>query len=619
MFRRALLVAAVVFGCAAGPPPKRPKVDLSAMKEAMDAARVEEDFASSASYAHYLSARLHHQEGDSKKAIDELRLALATDEGNPFLLTALAEEYARASDLSRAEVELKKVISFHPRYQPAQLLLGRVLYEGRKFSRAQISLRKAIKLRPRDPEAYLVLAQLFVDTDQPDQAIKVVEQLGRALPGEASGYRRLGLALAERGDYERAEPLLVRASERDPGDFDVWVMLAQLYESTRRPAQAEDAYDQALERDPDNHEVLLQAGRLSLKGGSTVRARAYFDRLLSLSDDPELAVKVAFSYLATRQLDAAAEVLDASRAAGMAEPRLAFYGGLVHEKLRHFPQAAEAYGAVPADSDLFHEARLHQASCLSLAGQHPQALALFKKAVAEKPDYVLLYPAYARALGRAGNEKEAEALLRKSVQQYPAAELFDELTQMLEKKGRLVEAIELIAQALAAHPKDEALRYTLGAAYERKGDHDKSIAQMRAVLEVNPENPDAMNFIGYTLAESGKNLEEAEKLLLKALELRPDNGAFLDSLGWVYYQRGEPDRAVRTLERAVQQAPGEPLIIEHLGDAYQRASRPQDATQAYQRALEAIKVAPEAADDPKAQQKSLERKLKVLSSGAASR
>ena len=94
------------------------------------------DFASSASYAHYLKSRLLHHEGDAHKAVDELRLALASDDGNPFLLTALAEEYARSSDLSRAEVELKKVISLHPRYQPAQLLLGRVLYEGRKFSRA---------------------------------------------------------------------------------------------------------------------------------------------------------------------------------------------------------------------------------------------------------------------------------------------------------------------------------------------------------------------------------------------------------------------------------------------------------------------------------------------------
>lgn len=620
MFRWALLLTAVVFGCAAGPSSgarrPRPKVDVTAMKEAMEAAEVDEGFASSASYAHYLKARLAHHEGDARQAVDELRLALATDDGNPFLLTALAEEYARASDLRGAEAELKKVIAGRPRYHPAHLLMGRVLFEGRKLTRAQAHLRKAVQLRPRDADAYLVLAQLFVDTDQPEQAVKVVEQLGKALPGESAGYRRLGLALAERGDLDRAEPLLLRAAERDPGDLDVWVMLGQLYEGTRRPALAEKAYDRALERDPDHREVLLQAGRLALKTGSLVRARAYFDRLLSLSEDPELTVKVAFSYLATRHLEAAAEVLDASRSAGFLEPRLFFYAGLVHQRLRHFARAAEAYGGVPADSELFHEARLHQASCLSLAGQHPRALELFQRALGDKPDHVLLYPAYSQALERSGSPGEAEALLRRAVKQYPAAEVFDALTSTLEKRGRLAEAIDLIVEALQKRPRDEALLYTLGSAYERSGDLDRSIAQMRAVLEVNPENPEAMNFIGYTLAEAGRNLDEAEKLLLRALELRPENGAFMDSLGWIYYQRGDHAKAVTVLEKASALAPGEPLIIEHLGDAYRQSSRPSEAAEAYRRALEALKALPDLPQDSRAQLKGLERKLKILSPGS---
>ena len=619
MFSRALFFAAVVFGCAAGSSPRRPKVDLSAMQEAIAATRVQEDFASSASYAHFLRSRLHRQEGETKKAIEELRLALATDAGNPFLLTTLAEEYARSSDLSRAEVELKKVVSLHPRYHPAQLLLGRVLQEGGKLGLAQSALRKAIQLKPRDPDAYLILAQLHLDAGRPEQALKVVEQLGHEVPGEASGYRRLGLALMEKGDLGRAEPLLLRATERDPGDLEVWVALAQLYERTGRPTQAEEAYDRALERDPDNQEVLFQAGQMALKAGSAVRARAYFDRLLSLSQDPELVVKVAFSYLATRQAKEASEVLDAFRTAIPGEPRLAFYAGLVNERLRRFDLAAEAFGAVPADSDLALQARLHQATCLSQAGLHPRALELFRTEVVARPDHLALYPAFARALERAGQDREAESLLRRALQDHPEAELYDALAQALERRGRKAQAIDLIGQALQARPKDEALLYTLGAAYERQGDHDRSIAQMRAVLEVNPDNPDAMNFIGYTLAESARNLDEAERLLLRALELRPGSGPFLDSLGWVYYQRGEVDRAVRTLERAAALAPGESVIAEHLGDAYRRASRPRDAEKAYRRALEVLREAPEGAEHPEAQQKSLEDKLKFLSPEPRSR
>src|SRR5688572_33493754 len=95
--------------------------------------------------------------------------------------------------------------------------------------------------------------------------------------------------------------------------------------------------------------------------------------------------------------------------------------------MQRYERAAEAYGDVPPDAELFHEARLHQATCLSLAGQHPRALALFQRAVEDKPEYVILYPAYARALERAGKAREAEDLLRRAVKQYPAAELFDAL------------------------------------------------------------------------------------------------------------------------------------------------------------------------------------------------
>jgi len=121
-----------------------------------------------------------------------------------------------------------------------------------------------------------------------------------------------------------------------------------------------------------------------------------------------------------------------------------------------------------------------------------------------------------------------------------------------------------------------------------------------------------MNFAGYLLAQKRKDLPEAERLVLRALELRPDTGAFLDSLGWVYFQRGEYQRAVETLERASLLEPDEPVILEHLGDAYREVSRPSDAASAWRRALEVLVLDPEAADPP-LQRLQLERKLKKLS------
>lgn len=571
------------------PPPVRPPIDEQAMREAIrSAGEVEEDFASSASYAHFLRSRLFHFQGEHRKALDELRLAQVSDDDNPYLSVAVAEEYARLSDLERAEKELRKVIDTRPAYYPAQLMMGRVLMEGRKFTRARVHLRRAIKLKPQEEDAYLALAQLHLELNQPEEATKVVDELSAAVPTNTFGLKRLGMAFAERQEPARAEKLLKRAAERNPTDAEVWSALAQLYDAEGRNAEAANAYNEALQREPEDRELLLGAGRLSLKTDDDVSAKAYFEQLLSQSEEPELWVKVAFSYLASRRVDRAAEVLDGARKLKTGEPRLSFYAGLVHEKLRRFDKAAEAYSEVPADSELFHEARLHRAICLSSAGQHQKALELLKKAIAERPDYALLYPAYARALEQAGNAREAESVLVRELKDHPSADLWDAISQMYTRQGRLADAIELLTRALKDNPKDEALLFALGAAYERKGDTERSLEKMRAVLALNPDNAAALNFLGYTLADRNRDIDEAERLVTRALELRPDEGAFVDSLGWVYFRRGDYGRAVSTLERAVELLPDEPLIIEHLGDAYRGASRISDAMKTYKRALELL-------------------------------
>lgn len=598
---------------AGGTPPKRPAVDLSAMREAMGVTTDETGtpFPSAASYAHYLRARLAHHDGDHKVALDELRLALASDDSNPYLMTELAEQYARSSELDRAELQLKRVIERFPEYQPAQLLMGRVLYEGQKTTRARTHLLRAIKLKPNDPDAYLVLTQLWLDQGRTEDAMKVVEELGVALPGDPVGFRRLGLALAERGDGARAEKLLTRAVERDPGDIESWATLGRIYESMGQNQRALESWEKALERDPENRDVLLNAGRLALRMKKSAEARAYFDEVLSQGRDPEIAVKVSFSYLAAHQLAQAADVLDQARASGV-EPRLHFYAGLVHERVRAFQKAADAFDAVPRGlGDVSFEARLHRAMCLSQLGQHKQALEVLKKVQEERPDLPGIEPALARTLERSGNLKDAELTLVRALAKGGNNELLEALAGFYSRQKRLNDAVALLNGAVARNPSDDAMIFALATLYEKKGEWQKAVDRLKPVVERHPDNAQALNFMGYTIASNGGDLDEAEKYVKKALDEKPDSPAFLDSLGWIQFKKNKLDEAADLLERAVDGSPDEVTLLEHLGEVSLKLGRKPRAQECFTRAIELLAANPDDAERP-SQKTDLERRLKSL-------
>ena len=593
---------------------RRPHVDVSAMREAMEPASG--NFASAAAYAHFLRARLAHHAGDERRSVDELRLALATDEQDPYLQVALGEAYGRLQDWAHAEARARSVLERNPDHFGAELLLAHALYETHQFPRARTVLKRAQTQRPKDPDTYLLLAEMALESGQLDEAVRAVGELAD-VADEPVGLKRLGQALADKGDLAHAQPLLLRASRVDPGDHETWVALAGVQEAGGAPAAAEESLARALELDPDSRDTLLGAGRLALRAGAPGRARAYLDRALALSDDPDLTLRVAFTWLSAQRAAEASQVLDGARRARTSDARVSFYAGLLHERAARWTEAVRAYAEVAPGAELFRDARIRRAAALGHAGRSAEAVGLLRAALVATPDDLGLYPAYAEALEVSGKPAEGERFLRKAATARAAPELTEALAVLLERRGRTPEAIALLTRAVDQQPRQESLLFSLASAYERAGDHTHSIARMRDVLAINPDNASALNFIGYTLAEQGQDLDEAERLLHRALELKPDTGAFLDSLGWLFFRRHDLARAVPVLERAATLEPDEPVIAEHLGDAYLGADRKQDAVGAYRRALEVARTSTD--PDAAALRPRVERKLKGLSSDVADR
>jgi tetratricopeptide (TPR) repeat protein len=233
------------------------------------------------------------------------------------------------------------------------------------------------------------------------------------------------------------------------------------------------------------------------------------------------------------------------------DDRFRFLLASAYEEKKAYAQALETLLTLPVKSDLFSNGRIRMAMILKRQSKGMEALAVV-----------------------------ADAL---KIKQEPA--LFAVFSSLQEEGSDRTGAETTLLKGLAAFPRSEELHYALGVLYEKAGRFDDSIARMETILKLNPDHADALNFIGYSYVDRGIRLEEAEKLIRKALRLKPDSAHIIDSLGWLYYRQGKMDKAVETLKQAASLLPDDRVVAEHLGDALLQQGQIDEAKKQYRRAL----------------------------------
>jgi len=152
--------------------------------------------------------------------------------------------------------------------------------------------------------------------------------------------------------------------------------------------------------------------------------------------------------------------------------------------------------------------------------------------------------------------------------------------------GKNKEAIGAYKSALEKEPENEIARYNLGALYDKEGQFEDAEREFRTLIKTNPGCADAYNYLGYLYAEKGINLDEAVILIKKALSIEPDNGYFVDSLGWAYFKKGLYDEALLNLKKASLLTQNDPVIFDHLGDAYFMKGNYREAISSWEKSLE---------------------------------
>ncbi|MBL8546691.1 MAG: tetratricopeptide repeat protein [Hyphomonadaceae bacterium] len=168
------------------------------------------------------------------------------------------------------------------------------------------------------------------------------------------------------------------------------------------------------------------------------------------------------------------------------------------------------------------------------------------------------------------------------------------LADMYRSAGRFAESEALYDELIAAQPNDWRPYFSRGAARERLGRWPEAEADFQRALELSPDQPDVLNYLGYSWVDRGERLQEGLRMIRRAAEIRPMSGAIIDSLGWAYFRLGDYAQAVDWLEAAVRLEPADPTLTDHLGDAYWRVGRRIEARFQWQRAMTLDPADPEA-------------------------
>ncbi|MCE8035749.1 MAG: tetratricopeptide repeat protein [Halomonas sp.] len=504
-----------------------------------------------------LSAEMAGQRGDYRRATLGY-LAMA----ERYRAPQLAERGTLAARFSNDVLLLEQAVSTWHELDPAaeaplRLLSGLALQRGDWPT----ALDRRLTLVEQGLHGELALfAELALEsgTDPLPLRERLREHLERA-GADAHPHRYdavlamaiLEAATGQRQQAERRLDLLARDHSELPA---LWLTRAQLALEADSPRQAREAARRGLEISPGDPRFLLLMAQAELMLGNVAAAEEHTSTLLDEHvGNQELRISLARLYLEDNHLDAARRLLLPLVSSDEPPPAAFYLMGLIAEEEGEIDNALLYYRQVSPGSD-FLRARLRAAQMLI------------------EDDRLLDARAFLR-IERLRHESRFSELVALEV-------------ELLDEAGLHAEANALLNRELSRTPNDEPLLYLRAMRAWEQGDIDAMERDLGRIIETNPDNASALNALGYTLADLNQEerLDEARELIERAHALEPGSPAIMDSLGWVYYRQGDPERALPWLERAYASMPDQEIAA-HLAEVLWALGRHEDARRVVEQTL----------------------------------
>ena len=506
------------------------------------------------SYYFFILYHINRQEGDLAGSMSNLKKAQKRDPQSSYLLIEMASLYFQNSQFKEALTVVESVLEKSPDYVDALIFKGRILEELDQVEKAKKAYQRAVSIDPGRESVALRLGELYFDDNDLAEALKVYKGLTLEIPSSYAGHFYLGKVYALQGNNRQAIAAFKRTLQLEPELEEPKFELIELYKANRDHQKAQELFNDLLAQDPDNVRAQFGLAELHLQNNEEKRASEILAALGRRIDDDETILRYLFQqYIDPKEYDRTLLLLK-KMLPGAPESSAMHYAFLVvYVNKKSTSLALSQFEKIqPQSSRIYDNAVTHMAYLFQEQELTKEAIAFFDRLIRKipnKPNYYLY------------------------------------LSSFHEDTKAYSDAVAVLEKGLEVDDNHIKLNFRLGVVFDKMGNKEASIQQMKKVIQIDPNHASALNYLGYTYADLGRNLDEAEQLIKRALTHKPGDGYITDSLGWVYFKKGDYTKALQKLIQAAELVPDDPIILEHLGDAYLMNNDKENALKYYRRSL----------------------------------